>query len=122
MKPTRSKHSTDLDSFLDFPSTKTYLAEVLGVSRSTLVTWENLAFWRIPSFRDAYPKTHDGNYDRESPLSPYQAWILGRVGRLMAQLRRSKRVKGYIAKNPNDFSRYRYQQAFGQIQKIQKGA
>jgi hypothetical protein len=40
----------------------------------------------------------------------------------MAQLRRSDRVKGYIAKNPNDFSRYRYQQAFQQIQKIQKGA
>jgi len=122
MKPRRSKHSTDLDSFLDFPSTKTYLAEVLGVSRSTLCAWENLAFWRIPSFRDAYPKKHDGSYDRESPLSPYQAWVLGRVGRLMAQLRRSERVKGYIAKNPNDFSRYRYQQAFGQIQKIQKGA
>jgi hypothetical protein len=122
MKPRRSKHSTDLDSFLDFPSTKTYLAEVLGVSRSTLVTWENLAFWRIPSFRDAYPKKADNTHDRESPLSPYQAWVLGRVGRLMAQLRRGDRVKGYIAKNPNDFSRYRYQQAFQQIKKIQKGA
>ena len=122
MKPRRSIHSTDLDSFLDFPSTKTYLAEVLGVSRSTLVTWENLAFWRIPSFRDAYPKKADNTHDRESPLSPYQAWVLGRVGRLMAQLRRGERVKGYIAKNPNDFSRYRYQQAFQQIQKIQKGA
>lgn len=44
-------------------------------------------------------------------------WVLGRVGRLMAQLRRGDRVKGYIAKNPNDFSRYRYQQAFQQIQK-----
>lgn len=122
MKPRRCKDSTNLDLFLDFSSTKTHLADLLGVARSTLVTWENLAFWRIPSFRDAYPKNHDGSYDRESPLSPYQGWVLSRVGRLMAQLRRSERVKGYIAKNPNDFSRYRYQQAFGQIQKLQKGA
>jgi hypothetical protein len=122
MKPRRSKNSTDLDLFIDFPSTKTYLAEVLGVSRSTLVTWENIAFWRIEAFRNAYPKAHDGSLDRESPLSPYQAWILSRVGRLMAQLRRSERVKGYIAKNPNDFSRFKYQQAFQQLQKLQKGA
>ena len=122
MKPRRSKHSTDLDLFLDFPATKTHLAELLGVARSTLVIWENIAFWRIESFRNAYPKSHDGSVDRESPLSPYQGWVLSRVGRLMAQLRRGDRVKGYIAKNPNDFSRYRYQQSFQQVQKIQKGA
>jgi hypothetical protein len=122
MKPRRSKHSTDLDLFIDFPATKTHLAEVLGVSRSTLVTWENIAFWRIEAFRNAYPKAHDGSLDRESPLSPYQAWVLSRVGRLMAQLRRSERVKGYIAKNSNDFSRFKYQQAFQQLQKLQKGA
>lgn len=122
MKPRRSKNSTDLDLFIDFPSTKTYLAEVLGVSRSTLVTWENIAFWRIEAFRNAYPKAQDGSLDRESPLSPYQAWILSRVGRLMAQLRRSERVKAYIAKNTNDFSRFKYQQAFQQLQKLQKGA
>jgi hypothetical protein len=122
MKPRRRKDSTNLDLFLEFPATKTHLADLLGVARSTLCAWENIAFWRIESFRNAYPKTHDGSLDRESPLSPYQSWVLGRVGRLMAQLRRGERVKQYIAKNPNDFSRYRYQQAFGQIQKIQKGA
>ncbi|GBE95640.1 hypothetical protein [Nostoc cycadae] len=121
MKPRRCKHSTDLDLFLEFPATKTHLADLLGVARSTLVAWENIAFWRIESFRNAYPKAHDGNIDRESPLSPYQAWVLSRVGRLMAQLRRSERVKGYILKNQPDFSRYRYQQAFQQLQ-IKKGA
>ena len=122
MKPRRCKESTNLDLFIDFPATKTHLADLLGVARSTLATWENLGFWRIPSFRDAYPKKADGSFDRESPLSPYQCWVLGRVGRLMSQMRRSERVKGYIANNPNDFSRYRYQQAFQQLQKLQKGA
>jgi len=116
MRPRRCKASTNIDIFLDFPSTKTHLAEVLGVARSTLCQWENIAFWRIPAFRDSYPKTHDGSYDRESPLSPYQAWVLGRVGRLMAQLRRSERVKNYILKNPNDFSKYHFQKAQTQIQ------
>jgi hypothetical protein len=106
MKPRRCKSSTNLDIFLDFPSTKTFL----------LVIWENIAFWRIPSFRDSYPKTHDGSYDRESPLSPYQAWILGRIGRLMLQLRRSERVKSYILKNPQDFSRYQFNKAHNQVQ------
>jgi hypothetical protein len=116
MKPRRSKTSTNLDLFLDFPATKTHLAELLGVARSTLVIWENLAFWRIPSFRSAYPRLADGSYDRESPLSPYQCWVLCRIGRLMSQLRRSERVKNYIAKNPNDFSKYHFQKAQNQVQ------
>ncbi|MFM6151689.1 MAG: hypothetical protein ACKPE3_01625, partial [Sphaerospermopsis kisseleviana] len=85
MKPRRCKSSTDYDIFLDFPCTKTRLADLLGVARSTLVIWENLAFWRLESFRNAYPKSENGSFDRESPLSPYQCWILGRIGRLMAQ-------------------------------------
>jgi hypothetical protein len=116
MKPRRCKHSTDLDLFLEFPATKTHLAELLGVARSTLLIWENLAFWRIEAFRNAYPKNQDGSFDRESPLSPYQAWVLSRVGRLMAQLRRSERVKKYLTQRPHEFSKYRYQQAFQQLQ------
>ncbi|MEH2388224.1 MAG: hypothetical protein V7K14_21115 [Nostoc sp.] len=50
--------------------------------------------------RHALPKKADGSYDRESPLSPYQAWILGRVGRLMAQLRRGDRVNGRVFMKP----------------------
>jgi hypothetical protein len=115
MKPRRCKSSTDFDIFLDFPCTKSHLAELLGVARSTLVIWENIAFWRIDSFRNAYPKTHDGSFDRESPLSPYQCWILGRTGRLMSQLRRSERVKGYILKNPQDFSKYQFNKAQNQV-------
>lgn len=104
IKPRRHKDSTNLDLFLEFPATKTHLADLLGVARSTLYAWENIAFWRIESFCNAHPKTHDGSLDRESPLSPYQSWVLGCVGRMMAQLRRGERVKQYIAKNPNDFS------------------
>jgi hypothetical protein len=118
MKPRRCKSSTDLDLFLDFPATKSHLAELLGVARSTLVIWENIAFWRIASFRDAYPKKADGTKDRESPLSPYQCWVLSRVGRLMSQLRRSERVKGYILQNPNDFNKYAYSKAHNQLKKL----
>jgi len=118
MRPRRSKASTDIDIFLDFPTTKTHLAEVLGVARSTLCIWEGIAFWRIRSFREVYPKKPDGSFDRESPLSPYQCWVLSRVGRLMSQLRRSERVKSYILKNPNDFSKYHFQKAQAEIQKL----
>ena len=115
MKPRRCKSSTDYDIFLDFPCTKSHLAGLLGVARSTLVIWENLAFWRIKAFRDAYPKNHDGSHDRESPLSPFQSWTLGRIGRLMSQLRRSERVKQYILANPNDFTRYQFNKAQSQV-------
>ena len=40
-------NGTQHDLFLDFPSSKTYLAQLLGISRSTVYLWENLAFWRI---------------------------------------------------------------------------
>ena len=66
MKPRRCKTSTDYDIFLDFPCTKSHLAELLGVARSTLCIWEHIAFWRVKAFRDSYPKNHDGSYDRES--------------------------------------------------------
>ncbi|NJR74092.1 MAG: hypothetical protein HC773_11400 [Scytonema sp. CRU_2_7] len=100
MKPRRSNASTNTDIFLDYWITKSELAEVLGVARSTLVIWENIAFWRIEAFRQAYPTKADGSSDRESPLSPYQAWVLGRIGRTMQRLQRQTRVKDYIQRNP----------------------
>jgi len=116
MRPRRCKTSTNFDVFLDFPVTKTHLAEILGVARSTLCKWENIAFWRLAAFRYAYPKKHDGTCDRYTPLSPYQSWVLGRVGRLMAQLRNSTRVKLYVLNNQNDFSRYTFEKAQKQVQ------
>jgi hypothetical protein len=37
MKPRRCKSSTNLDIFLDFPTMKTHLADLLGVAMSTQV-------------------------------------------------------------------------------------
>ncbi|MCP6763280.1 MAG: hypothetical protein NHB32_31895 [Fischerella sp. CENA71] len=121
MKPRRSNTSTNLDIFLEYPITKSQLAQLLGVARSTLLTWENLAFWRIESFRKSYPAKADGSFDRESPLSPYQAWILGRIGRVMLQVRSSERVKTYIKANPSDFSKYKFLNSQQQVF-VKKGA
>lgn len=121
MKPRRSNTSTNLDIFLEYPITKSQLAQILGVARSTLLVWENLAFWRIESFRKSYPAKADGSFDRESPLSPYQAWILGRIGRVMLQVRSSERVKTYIKANPGDFSKYKFLNSQQQVF-IKKGA
>lgn len=115
MKPRRSNTSTNNDIFLDDWTTKTELTNILGVARSTLLIWENIAFWKIEAFRQAYPNKEDGSPDRESPLSPYQAWVLGRVGRTMQGLQRQTRVKDYIDRNPYDFSKRKYQLAEQQV-------
>ncbi len=120
MKPRRNKDCTNIDIFLDFWITKSDLANLLGVARSTINVWENLAFWRIDHFRQSYPKKSDGTFDRESPISPYQAWVLGRIGRVMSQVRRSQRVKSYIQQNPQEFSKFRYQAISQQVN--QRGA
>lgn len=119
MKPRRSNTSTNDDIFLDYWVTKSELANLLGVARSTLLIWENIAFWRIEAFRQSYPSKEDGSSDRESPLSPYQAWVLGRVGRAMQRLQRQTRVKDYIARHPYDFGLHKYQTAEQQLTKLE---
>jgi hypothetical protein len=114
VKPNGTNH----DLFLDFPSSKTYLAELLGVSRSTVYLWENLAFWRITSFRDSYPKLEDGSFDRTAPLSPYQCWVLCRIGRLMGQVVTAARVRQGITKNPSYTSLYTYRTALRNLEKL----
>lgn len=118
MKPRRSNTSTNNDIFLDYWVTKSELATLLGVARSTLQIWENIAFWRVEAFRQAYPSKEDGSSDRESPLSPYQAWVLCRVGRTMQRLQRSSRVKDYITRQSYDFNPQKYQTAQQQVSKL----
>jgi len=114
----RKPNGCNHDLFTDFPLTKTQLAETLGVTRSTVYLWSDLGFWRIANFRDAYPKKSDGNFDRESPLSPYQCWVIARIGRLINQLASSDRVKTAIKTNPNYFSIYTYKTALRNLNKI----
>ena len=118
MKPRNNKDSTTHDFFIDFPITKGKLAEALGVSRSTIGEWSRLALYRIPSFCEAYPKTDKGTVDVTAPLSPYQAWVLVRVGRLINQTASIARVKQAIPKNPNYFSLYTYRTALKNLNKL----
>ncbi len=118
MRQRKNQHGTNHDLFLDFPASKTYLSTLLGVSRSTLYLWADLAFWRLPSFRDAYPKKSDGSYDVTCPLSPYQCWVLARIGRLISQVATLDRVKQAIKTNPNYFSLYTYRTALKNLAKI----
>lgn len=118
MKPRCSNTSTNDDIFLDYWITKSELAKLLGVARSTLLIWENIAFWRVEPFRQTYPTKADGTSDRESPLSPYQAWVLCRVGRTMQRLQRQTRVKDYITRQSYDFSPHKYQTANQQVTKL----
>ncbi|MBD2303611.1 hypothetical protein [Nostoc sp. FACHB-190] len=111
-------NGTKDDLFLDFQTNKTHLAQILGVSRSTVYLWSEIAFWRIPQFREAFPKKPDDSYDKESPLSPYQCWVLARIGRLMSQVVTAERVKAGIKRNPNYFSVYTYRKAQEQLQRI----
>ena len=97
-----------LDIYIDHPVSKSQLATYFGVARSTLGNWENLAFWRLPSFREAYPQL-DNSRDRTAPLSPYQAWVLSRVGDLILRLGRLQRVRAYIDNNQHEFARYRFE-------------
>jgi hypothetical protein len=118
MRQRVDRNGTKNDLFLDFPANKTYLAQILGVSRSTIYIWSEIAFWRIPQFREAFPKKEGGQFDKESPLSPYQCWVLARIGRLMSQVVTAERVKAGIKRNPNHFSIYTYRKAQEQLQKI----
>ena len=117
-KPRRNNTACNHDLFCDYPLTKSELVEYLGVSRDSVVRWATLAFFRIPAFRESYPKKSDGTIDSEAPLTPYQCWILSRLGREFRKLRTAERVKLGIKLNPNIYSKYTYQTALKNLNKI----
>ena len=90
MKASNSARGLDLDSpglFCETYVTKSELARILNVARSTLVSWDSIAPYHIDSYQQAYPVKADGSTDRSCPLSPYQSWVLSRVGRVMQNLK-----------------------------------
>jgi hypothetical protein len=122
MKASNSSRGLDLDDpglFCSSYVTKSELARILNVARSTLVSWDGIALYRIDGYRQAYPVKTDGSTDRSCPLSPYQSWVLSRIGRVMANLRSVERVKNYIKKYPQEFSQAKFQAQFTQV--IQRG-
>lgn len=115
MRP-RRKTVIDSDLFVSHHCDKAMLGDFLGCNRDTIRRWENLAFWRVPQFRDSYPKAATGERDRTHPLNEYQCWVISRIARLMSHLKRSERVKTYIAQHPQEFSRYTYQKSLKALQ------
>ncbi|BAY42361.1 hypothetical protein NIES2111_67840 (plasmid) [Nostoc sp. NIES-2111] len=120
MKASNSSRGLDLDSpslFCSSYVTKSELARILNIARSTLVSWDSIALYRIESYRQAYPVKANGSTDRSCPLSPYQSWVLSRVGRVMQNLKSAERVKNYIKKYPQEFSPAKFQAQFNQVTK-----
>jgi hypothetical protein len=118
MKASNSSRGLDLDSpglFCESYVTKSELARILNIARSTLVSWDGIALYRIDSYRQAYPVKADGSTDRSCPLSPYQSWCLSRIGRVMQNLKSAERVKNYIKKHPEDFSPAKFTSQFHQV-------
>lgn len=116
-KKRRSSNSFE-DLFTDYCLTKTELAEVLGASRDSIVRWSNIALYRIPSFREAYPKKSDGSADNLAPLSPYQCWVISKISRDFAKLGTAQRVRDAISKHPQNYSIYTYRTALKNLNKL----
>lgn len=114
----RNNAACSHDLFTDYCLTKSELTELLGVSRDSVIRWCKLAFFYIKPFRESYPKLSDGSYDSESPLNPYQCWVLSRLGREFSKLKTAERVKLGIKNNPNLYSRYTYQNALRNLNKL----
>lgn len=122
-KPARGLALDTPGLFCESYVTKSELARLLDVARSTLVSWDSLAFYRIPTYRDSYPVKVDGASDslrrsvadRTCPLSPYQSWVLSRIGRVMQNLKSSERVKNYIKNHPQEFTPACFQAQFHQV-------
>jgi hypothetical protein len=114
----RNNKACSHDLFTDYPLTKSELTDILGISRDSVVRWSKLAFYFIPAFREAYPKKSDGSFDTESPLNSYQCWVLSRLGREFSKLRTAERVKLGIKNNPSIYSKYTYQNALRNLNKL----
>lgn len=64
MKASNSARGLDLDDpglFCLSYVTKSELARILNIARSTLVSWDSIALYRIDSYRQAYPVKADGS-------------------------------------------------------------
>jgi len=90
---------TDFDiSLKNFPLeqvrggiTKKDLARILGVNQSTIQDYHNVAMKCMPDYIRDFPKMGDGKYHFKAPLTPYQAWLIWMLKKLV--------VKGNMSKN-----------------------
>ena len=104
--------------YTDSALTKKEIAALATVSRQTVVKWDKIAFL-VAEYRQDYPLLGDAKFERDRtvPLSPYQVWVISRVGALMSKLKDAKRVISYVQTTPQFFSKARYQAKCSQIYK-----
>lgn len=102
--------------YTDTSLTKKEIGQLMLVSRQTVVKWDKIAS-QVTEYRQDYPMKIDTKFERDRtvPLSPYQVWVISRLGHMMLTLKDSKRVIDYVSANPQFFSKSRYQFKCSQI-------
>ena len=98
--------------YTDLPLSKSALAEYLNISRNTVKSWHRIAYLMVASYREQFPLSNSAfppTRNQEIPFSPYQCWVLARVGWVMRIYRKSDFAKAYIANNQHLFSIAKFQ-------------
>ena len=89
--------------------TKQQTAKQLGVHHNTITSWDAIAFFRVPHYRQCY-EVSPGKYNRYQPLCKYQVWVLKRVKHLRKRLRHTDRVRSYLTTYAHEFTVQAFQQ------------
>lgn len=64
--------------FLNELTSKTELADLLGVSRKSIHNYHRIAFDCVCDYQDDFPKVLDKEITRH-PLTKYQCWVLTKI-------------------------------------------
>ncbi len=89
-------------------TTKTELAKIMQVSRTSIIFWDDIATRKVDDYLLNY-KVINGKRDTQSPLTPYQSWVVSRIQIVMKALKKADRVEAYIDERPEFFSLNTYQ-------------
>ena len=89
-------------------TTKTELAKIMRVSRTSIIFWDDIASRKVGDYLLNY-KVINGKRDTQTPLTGYQSWTLSRIQIVMKALKKADRVEAYIDERPEFFSLATYQ-------------
>ncbi len=98
--------------FTDMPLSKSALSQSLQVSRNTVKSWHRIAYLMVTAYREQFPlcaNSFPATRNQEIPFSPYQCWVLARVGQVMRIYRKADFAKMYVANNQHLFSPAKFQ-------------
>lgn len=88
--------------------TKTELAKLMQVSRTSIIFWDDIATRKVDDYLLNY-RLINGKRDTQSPLTPYQSWVLSRIQIVMKTLKKTDRVEAYIDERPEFFTLATYE-------------